>query len=146
MNDLECMLMEQEGTGPMENGRFFPYQDRVGKLTIGYGHCLDTKGLTPDLALMLFKVDIADAIDDARRVCSIYDHLSRPRQLCVISMAYNLGREGLNKWPRFIGALHREAWEEAADELLNSKAAREQAPLRYKQLASMMRENVSRWV
>lgn len=146
MNDLERMLMEQEGTGPMQHGRFFPYHDSVGKLTIGYGHCLDTKGLPPDLALMLLKIDIADAIDDARRVCSIYDQLSRPRQLCLISMAYNLGRDGLNQWPRFIGALHREAWDEAADELLDSKAAREQAPLRYKKLANMMRGNVSQWV
>ena len=146
MTDVETMLSQQEGTGPIKNGRFFPYTDSRGFLSIGNGRCLDRKGLSTDEARMLFHSDIADAIEDAHHVCSIYDQLSRPRQLVLISMAYNLGREGLEHWPRFLGAIHREDWEDAADELLESKAAREQAPVRYKQLAKMMRENVSEWI
>lgn len=130
----------------MKDGSFYPYKDSVGKLTIGYGHCLDEKGISSDLALMLFKMDIADAIDDVRYSFSCYDTLSRPRQMVLISMAFNLGRAGLAKWPRFIGAVHLGNWDEAADHLLDSVAAKSQAPARYKQLADMMRDNVSEWV
>lgn len=145
MTDLHAMLMEQEGTGPMSDGRFFPYVDSVGKTTIGYGHNIDDKGIPSDIAMMLFNADIADAIQDVRHNCSCYDSLSRPRQLVMVSLAFNLGRHGLAKFVRFLGALHLGKWEEAADELLDSKAAK-QAPVRYQQLAAMMRENVSRWV
>jgi len=145
MTDIEIMLKAQEGTGHVRHGRFFPYVDTVGKTTIGYGRCLDTKGISTAMALMMFSEDIADAIDIARRVCSVYDQLSRARQLVMISMAFNLGMVGLNKWVRFLNAIHKEDWNEAADELLDSKAAKEDAPTRYRQLAKMMREDVL-WV
>lgn len=146
MTDLEQMLIQQEGTGPRDaQGRFLPYEDSVGKLTIGYGHLVE-KGLPSDIALMLFRADIADALDDVRHNFSCYDQLSRPRQLVLISMAFNLGRERLGKFVRFIGAVHLGRWEEAADELLDSKAAKHDAPARYQQLARVMRDNVSEWV
>lgn len=139
------MLMQQEGTGPRdEYGRFLPYPDSVGKLTIGYGHLVD-KGIPSDVALLLFNSDIVDALDDVRHCFSCYDQLSRPRQLVLVSMAYNLGREGLNKFVRFIGAVHAFDWEEAAAQIENSRAAM-QAPLRYKELARMMRMNTSQWI
>lgn len=146
MTDLQAMLMQQEGTGPRDaQGHFLPYEDSVGKLTIGYGHLVE-KGLPPDIAMMLFNADIADALDDVRHCFSCYDQLSRPRQLVLVSMAFNLGRAKLSKFVRFIGAVHRGDWQEAHDELLDSKAAREDAPGRYKELARMMRDNTSAWI
>jgi|CXWL01.1.fsa_nt_gi GH24 family phage-related lysozyme (muramidase) len=145
MNDLETMLMSQEGTGPRgDHGEFLPYHDSVGKLTIGYGHLVE-KGLPSDIALMLFRADIADALDDVRHNCSCYDQLSRPRQLVMVSLAFNLGREKLGKFVRFLGALHLGHYDEAADEILDSDAARKDAPARYRQLAEMMRNNTSVW-
>ena len=146
MTDLEQMIMAQEGTGPRnDQGRFLPYPDSMLKPTIGYGHLLE-KGIPPDIAMLLLKCDIADALDDVRYNCSCYDTLSRPRQLVMISLAYNLGREKLAKFVRFLGAVHLGHWDEAADELLNSKAAKQDAPLRYRQLAEMMRGDTSPWV
>jgi len=146
LTDVQQMLMAQEGTGPRgAHGEFLPYADSVGKLTIGYGHLVE-KGLPPDIALMLFQCDIADAIDDVLHCFSCYDQLSRPRQLVLISLSFNLGREKLSKFVRFIGAVHLGKWDDAADELLDSKAAREDAPARYQQLAAMFRNNVSEWV
>jgi lysozyme len=145
MTDLERMLMAQEGSGPMRDGRFFPYVDSVGKTTIGYGHNLDAKGIPSEFAMMLFRGDIADAIDAVRHNCSCYDQLTRPRQQVLVSLAFNVGREGLAKFVRFLGAIHLSKWDEAAEELLMSKAAI-QAPTRYGQLATMMRENTSVWV
>lgn len=146
MTDVEQMIMRQEGTGPMKDGYFYPYQDTAGLLTIGYGHCLDRKGMTLDVGFILLKMDIADAIQDVRYHCSCYDMLNRARQLVLVSMAFNLGRAGLGKWPRFLAAVHLGQWDEAADELLDSKAAREDAPARYKELANMMRTGASEWV
>jgi lysozyme len=60
-------------------------------------------------------------------------------------MAFQLGRARLGKFVRFIGAVHLGKWDEAAAELLDSKAAK-QTPARYQQLAAMMKSNVSVWV
>jgi lysozyme len=145
MTDAESMIIQQEGTGPYKNGRFYPYEDTVGKLTIGYGHNLTDKGLTLDTVYAQLKTDILDALDDVRHNFSCYDSLTRPRQLVLISMAFNLGREGLGKFIHFIGAVHRGDYEEAASQIENSKAAT-QAPLRYKELARMMRFDSSAWI
>lgn len=145
MVDVEQMLRGQEGSGPYRDDTFFPYVDTEGKTTIGYGHNLTDNGIKADMAEMIFRQDIADAIEAVRYNFSCYDVLSRPRQLVLISMGFNLGKAGLSKWPRFIGAVHLSKWDEAADEILKSLAAK-QAPTRYKQLARMMRENVSEWV
>lgn len=145
MTDAQEMIIAQEGTGPIQDGRFMPYEDTVGKRTIGYGHNLDDKGIPSEVAQMLLNIDIADALDDVRHCFSCYDQLSRPRQLVILSMAYNLGRERLSKFVHFIGAIHRGDWEEAAQEISNSRAAT-QAPGRYNPLAKMMRENVSQWL
>jgi lysozyme len=145
MTDAQQMLMSQEGTGPRDaDGRFLPYLDSVGKWTIGYGHLME-KGLPADVANMLFQCDLADALDDVRHCFSCYDSLSRPRQLVLISLAFQLGRNKLNGFVRFIGAVHRGDWNDAADELLNSKAAR-QTPARYNQLSKMMKDNSSEWI
>lgn len=144
MTDAQQMLMSQEGTGPRdEHGRFLPYQDSLGKWTYGYGH-LAEKGIPSDIAMMLFHADIADALEDVRHNCSCYDQLSRPRQLVMIGLAYNVGRTGLSKFVRFLGAVHLGHWDEAADELVNSKWYT-QVGRRGNTYVTMMRDNVSEW-
>lgn len=157
MTDLQQMIIQQEGTGPMRNGCFLPYDDATGKplksgdvlkgkLTVGYGYNITDNGIDRDLAMMLLNIGLANAMADVHRVCSIYEQLSRPRQLVLISLAYNLGYERLSKFVRFLDALHRQDWDEAADELLDSDAARTDAPSRYTQLADMMRHSTWLWV
>lgn len=145
MTTLQQLLMRQEGTGPTKDGRFFPYLDGVGKWTIGWGRNLSDNGISKEEACMFLSSDIADAIDDVRHCFSCYDTLSETRRMVLVSLAFNLGRERLSKFVRFIGAVHRGAWDEAADELLDSKAAKQDAPARYRELASMMRTDVSVW-
>jgi lysozyme len=139
MTDLQAMLIQQEG---ME---LKPYVDTVGKMTIGVGRNLADKGLSREEAIVLLNNDIADAIEDVRHTFSCYDQLSRPRKMVLVSMAFNLGRERLSKFVRFIGSVHRGDWNNAAEELLDSKAAM-QAPGRYKELARMMRDDTSAWI
>lgn len=146
MTDVEQMIKAQEGTGPKVNGRFMPYLDSVGKWTIGYGRCIQDIGISEDEAEVMLKSDLAVAANDARRLCSIYDELTRPRQLVLVSMALNLGYVRYAKWVHFWDAIHRKDWNGAADQILDSKAAREDAPARYRQLARMMRDDFSSWV
>jgi len=140
------MLIAQEGTGPRQGDRFLPYQDTKGLWTIGYGRCLSKKGINPTEAMMLFSQDIADAMADARSVCSCYDQLSEPRRMVLVSMAYNLGRGKLSGFALFLDALHRGDYTEAAHQIRNSRAALQDAPTRYAQLADMMERNESPWV
>ena len=139
LTDIQAMLRRQEGE------REKPYLDTEGKWTIGIGRNLSDKGISPDEVMMFLNRDIADAIEDVRHVCSVYDELSRPRQLVLISMAFNLGRDRLGKFVRFLGAVHREDWHDAADEMLASKWAA-QVGARAVTLARMMRENTSEWI
>lgn len=145
MTDAQQMLMAQEGTGPRDDqGRFLPYPDSLDKLTIGYGHLIE-KGIPADVANMLFMCDLADALDDVRHNFSCYDQLSRPRQLVLIGLAFNLGRGRLAKFVRFIGAIHRSDWNDAAEELKNSKWYT-QVGIRGATYVKMVRDNTSEWV
>ena len=139
MSDIEEMLRHQEGE------RLTPYVDSVGKVTIGIGRNLTDKGISVEESRAFLYRDIADAIQDVMHCFSCYDQLSRPRQLVLISMAFNLGRDRLSKFVRFIGAVHLGKYDEAAQEMLNSKWT-EQVGTRATTLAHMMRDDVSTWV
>ena len=128
---------------------------------IGWGRCLQTKGLSDDelLALgfededdieeitqeqadFLFQTDIEDAIKDAQVVCEEYWNTLTPlRQEILVSMAYNLGRQGLRGFRRMHAALLAGNFDEAAKQMLDSDAAREQARNRYQRLAAAMQHN-----
>lgn len=138
MTALQHMVMAQEGL------RLKPYTDSLGNWTIGVGRNLDEKGVSEDEAMMLLNNDLADAIDDVRHVCSVYDELSEPRKQVLVSMAFNMGRTRLEGFVRFLGAIHRGDWDDAADEMLDSQWAKE-VGARATTLSRMMRNNVE-WV
>ncbi len=139
MTDAEAMMIYDECE------RFKMYQDIDGNWTVGIGHNMSEKPISKLVSRTMFMEDLADAIDDVHHCCSVYDELSRPRQLVMINLAFNLGRVRLSKFVRFLGALHMGHWDEAANEIMNSEAARK-LPARYGRLAKMMREDVSIWV
>jgi lysozyme len=139
MTDLQQMIMDQEGL------RLKVYLDSLGIETIGVGRNLRDKGISTDEAMILLNSDLCDALDDVRHCFSCYDSLSRPRQLVLIGLAFNLGREKLAKFVRFIGAIHRSDWNDAADELKNSKWYT-QVGTRGVIYVKMIRENTSEWI
>lgn len=134
ITDIQQLLIRDEGL------RLKPYVDSVGKTTIGVGRNLDDRGISEEEAMMLLNADIFHAIDGVQKCCSVYHDLSRPRQLVMISMAFNLGAEGLKKFVRFLNAVHLADWDDAADEMLQSKWATQVGP-RAHRLADMMRNN-----
>lgn len=139
MTDMEAMMIHDEGE------RLTLYTDTRGKLSIGIGHNLIDKPISKLVSRAMFMEDLADAIDDVNHCCSVYDELSRPRQLVMVNLAFNLGRTKLAKFVRFWNSVHLGHWDDAANHLMDSDAAR-QLPARYARLAKMMREDVSVWV
>ena len=143
MTDLQAMLRYFEGD------RLDLYWDTAEppQATIGIGHNLSANGISPVVRDMMFSEDTVNAIDAARSVCSIYEQLTRPRQLVLLSMAFQMGQTRLSKWVHFLNALHQEDWEEAAGQILASKAAKDPKLMtRFNILANMMRTNVSQWI
>ena len=138
ITDIQQLLKRDEGL------RLKPYVDSVGKITIGVGRNLSDNGITEEEAMMFLNADIFQAITDVRSVCSVYEELSRPRQLVMISMAFNMGRKRLGEFVRFLNAIHLSDWDEAAEEMLNSKWAKQVGP-RAHRLAAMMKDNTLEW-
>jgi lysozyme len=150
MTDIQQLLQEHEAE------RSQPYLDCCGlpwrrcgcpvkgHLTVGIGRNLDAVPLTRDEIIMLLNLDIARAIEAVRALCPIYEELSRPRQLVLISMAFNLGKVGLSKFIRMWAAIEIGDWDEAADQMQASAWYR-QVGRRGRDLVDMMRTSVSRW-
>jgi len=143
--DIEELLRKDEAVRPT------PYLDCCskgwrecccevkGNLTVGVGRNLDAVPFTDTEISMMLSLDISRAIEAARSLCSIYDKLSRPRQVVLISMAFNMGKTKLAKFVRMWSAIHLEDFETAADEILDSRAGKKIVK-RYERLAEMMRK------
>lgn len=121
-----------------ENLKLMPYHDSRGLLTIGYGRCLARKGISRPEAEVLFSNDYADAFDALHAQFKNDIPEEAARQAVVISMAYQMGTEGLRGFKEFASAIRTDGWHAAADEMLDSSWAK-QTPERAEQLADMMR-------
>jgi lysozyme len=122
-----------------EGIRAKPYLDSVGKLTIACGRNLDDKGLSMLEIDFLLENDLTDAERDARSLVVTFDKLTDARKAVLLNMALNLGRTRLAGFNRFLEAIHAEAWEQAAAEMLDSTWAK-QVKGRADRLARQMRE------
>ncbi len=115
-----------------------PYTDSVGKTTIGVGHNLDDRGLTPKQIDWLLADDIDQAEFDLDMIDNHWRLLTGERQLVLLNMAFNLGRARLAGFRRMWAAIVGGRFNDAADEMLDSKWAG-QVGNRADRLASRMR-------
>jgi len=70
-----------------------------------------------------------------------YFHLNDARKAVMLSIVYQIGIYGLLKFKKLLSALEVASYGKAADEMLNSLAAR-QTPARWKRNAEQMRSGV----
>lgn len=104
-----------------EGFRKYPYRDTVGKLTIGYGRNLDDVGLfEAEAEVMLFN-DIRRADQACWSNISCYRFLDSVRQEVIVNMAFNMGITKLLGFKKMLQAIDERNWEEAADQMLDSK-------------------------
>ena len=124
-------LMKHEGL------RLKPYKDTEGVLTIGYGHNLE-EGISKDTARYILEEDIFNHALELKEAFPVIMELSTVRRDVLINMAFNLGVSRLRKFKKMWEALYIEKYSVAADEMLDSKWAR-QVGNRAVELADRMR-------
>jgi len=105
--------------------------------------------LDRDKCEYLFFKDLDIAIADAKKVINtapdgsvdnVFDALTEVRQEVLVDMSFNLGRPRFSKFKKLIAAVRAGDYDEAAAQILDSKAARD--PLtanRYADLAERMK-------
>jgi lysozyme len=118
-----------------EGLRLLPYVDTAGKVTIGYGRNLTDVGITKGEALQLLDNDLTNAIASLTRAHPGVQALDPVRQIVLVNVAFNVGIAGINGFVKMWAAVERGDFESAAEELLDSAAARTN-PARYARLAS----------
>ena len=132
-SSVEDLLIQHEGL------QLRPYMDASNKLTIGVGRNLDDTGITREEAMILLHHDIDRVSKQLDVSLPWWRSLSVVRQQVLISMAFNLGVEGLLRFTRMLANLQDGDYSGAAEEMLASKWAT-QVGNRAVELATMMED------
>lgn len=133
MLTLKQQLMRDEGL------RLHPYTDTAGKLTIGFGRNLDDVGISREEAEDMLDNDIEQVQSELSNF-DWYNQLNAKRRDVIANMCFNLGLPTLMQFENMIAALSAHQYNRAADEMLDSKWAR-QVGARATRLAEVMRND-----
>ena len=122
------------------------YSDSLGLKTFGIGHLLTDKddfkeGVTYPMEVIdkLFEEDYNIAFHDAHDLIEDNDIPFDPMvESVLIEMAFQLGLPRLKKFVKFIEGLQEEDYRKAADEMIDSRWAK-QTPERAYELSTLIR-------
>ena len=132
MSNIFDLLKKHEGLS------LKPYKDSLGFLSVGYGRCLDKKGISIQEAEMMLDNDVSDCMAQLRVNLPYFDVLDSVRQDVLINMCFNLGLTGLQKFKLTLLHLQHGDYSMAAESMLDSKWAKQVGP-RGVELSEMMR-------
>ncbi len=107
-------------------------------ITIGYGRNLQTNPMTQNEAIHFLLRDIKTIRKDLGLYLGFFEDLNNSRKVVLISMAYQMGLNGLNKFKNMLLALHNEDYNLASLEMLDSLWFK-QTPQRALDLANLMK-------
>lgn len=125
---------------PLDEGRRpRAYKDSVGLLTGGIGRNLEHVEFSDDEIDLMFANDLKRAIAAARRIFGNFEQLSEPRKAVCVNLSFNLGENRLRGFKKMIAAVHAGDFEQAANELMDSKWYTQVQPSRSNRLIKMMR-------
>ena len=113
--DLMEMIKRHEGF------RQYVYKCTSGKLTIGYGHNLDDRGISSSIARELLKEDIGIATKDCFVLFSDFHLLSNNVKMALIDMSFQLGLNRLKKFKKMIKFIGKNNFIKASREAKDSK-------------------------
>lgn len=133
---IERDLIRDEGM------RLMPYQDTVGKWTIGVGRNLTDRGISEREAMHLLRNDILIAESEVSGL-ACYRKTNEARRAVLVNMAFNLGITRLLGFRNMISALNEGDYDRASDEMLDSRWA-SQVGDRARRLSEQMRRG--EWV
>ena len=140
-------VRRQDGTmGPSyENGKFIPYYDQKGNLTVGYGHLItdvnNARPLTDSEAEAQFNRDYTSAQYDASKIMKDYNLDNAPGQVKDVlnEMTFQMGEGGVREFEAALNAAKLGDYDKMAREMLDSKWAREDSPNRANALANKIK-------
>lgn len=114
------------------------YNDSEGIPTIGVGRNLRDRGLSDDEIDYLLSNDIDIVVDELDKVMPWWKDLDEVRQRVLCDLVFNLGMPRFSGFKKSISYMKQQMWDQAANELLDSKWAR-QVGRRAQTLSEMMR-------
>src|SRR5579864_428460 len=120
-----------------EGLRLKPYQDTVGKTTIGYGRNLSDKGISQVEADFLLHNDVEAVTNELQTRLPYFNALDPVRQAVLTNMAFNMGFNGLEGFSNMLRCVALGDWTGAAAEMVDSVWSREVGP-RATRLAEQM--------
>lgn len=120
-----------------EGWKKFLYQDSVGKWTIGVGYNIQDRGLPDNFINLMLNNDIEFFYNELYNRYFWFKELNEARQLALVDMAF-MGLKRFAEFARMISALRLHNYDIAADEMLNSKWAKQVGQRAY-DLAKIMR-------
>jgi len=117
-----------------------PYKCTSDKLTIGIGRNIEDIGITEDEARYLLQNDVDRILKEVEH-WTFLEKLNDVRQAVILDMVFNMGvsRFNANTWVKTFAAIQDEDWEKVANEMLDSKWAK-QVGQRAIRLSQMMRK------
>ena len=114
------------------------YKDHLGIMTIAVGRNLEDRGLSEDEIDYLLANDIQIVENELDNGLSWWRDLDEVRQRALADLAFNMGLPRLHGFVKMLDGLQRRDYHAAADELLDSKYAK-QVGARSERVANMIR-------
>ena len=118
-----------------------PYYDSEGIITVGIGRNLQAVPFSQDEIELMFSNDLRRARAGAKTF-ECYVDLDPMRQGVLTEMVFQMGVNGVSTFKNFLIAANNHDWATAAEEMLDSKWAK-QTPERAKSLAKLFLRGVS---
>lgn len=116
------------------------YKCSADKWTIGVGRNIEDRGISESEALFMLDNDINRVVDECNQFLWFH-HLSDIRKRIIIDMVFNLGLSRFRGFKKMIACLEYANYIGAANEMLDSKWAREDVGVRAVRLAAWMKFN-----
>ena len=114
-----------------EGCKYEVYLDHLGYPTFGIGHlitdddpeCGTSVGteVSSDRVQEAFDSDIESVLSDCERLYVQFEHLPEEAQLIIANMMFNMGYTRLSKFKGMKRVVDARNWEEAADEMVDSR-------------------------
>lgn len=123
-----------------EGERLKLYRCTGGKLTIGRGHNIEDRGISPAVMEMMYEEDVAVAERDALALFpGLYSYSDR-RKAALINMSFQLGFERLKGFKKMRAAVDRGDWGAAVAEANDSLWAKQTQKSRVDRVIADLRE------
>jgi lysozyme len=111
--------------GDDEGERLKLYRCTAGKLTIGRGHNIEDRGISPAVMELMYEEDVQVAERDALALFPGLFSYSERRQAALVNMAFQLGYQRLKDFKKMRAAVNVGDWGAAVYEANDSAWAKQ---------------------